>query len=134
MVRSQPQRRQPDPWAELIEQSLLPLTIFLAYLMWWSALFPMFSVPIIVSLALLITGNGWAAVVLILAEALLLASWAFLYPDAWKAAVTDRFTPRWRHYTYTRRWPKICALHGLSTRLDEKVLVPHLRRILVGTT
>jgi DNA segregation ATPase FtsK/SpoIIIE, S-DNA-T family len=134
MVRSQPQRRQPDPWAEWIEQSLLPITIFAGYLVWWAVLFPMFSVPIIVSLGLLITGHGWAALVLTLAQTLLLAGWACLYPDGWKAAVTDRFTPRWRHCTYTLRWPKICALHGLSTRLDEKVLVPKLRRIVVSAT
>jgi S-DNA-T family DNA segregation ATPase FtsK/SpoIIIE len=135
MVRSEPKRQhEADPWAELIEDSLIPVTIFLGHLAWWAALFPMFSIPL-VGAAVLIAMGGYVSVVVYFAIVLLLlGGWAVLSPESWSYAVTDRWRPRWRHwYVYRRRWASICALNGLGARLDEKVLIPGLRHVSIGS-
>src|ERR1035441_9269258 len=42
---------------------------------------------------------------------------------------------RWRiWWIYRRRWPAICALHGLTASLTGRTLVPPLRSVTIGTT
>jgi S-DNA-T family DNA segregation ATPase FtsK/SpoIIIE len=135
MVRSGPKRQhEAGPWAALIEDSLIPVTIFLGHLAWWAVLFPMFSIPL-VGAAVLIAMGGYVKVVVYFAIVLLfLVGWAVLARESWSYAVTDRWWPRWRHwYVYRRQWARICALHGLGADLDEKVLIPGLRHVSIGS-
>lgn len=64
---------------------------------------------------------------------MLLASWWTVWPVSFSALVSDRLRARWRAWAiYRKRWGQICALHGLTATLDDRVLLPKLAKLHVG--
>jgi DNA segregation ATPase FtsK/SpoIIIE, S-DNA-T family len=122
-------------WDETVTLIAIGLAKVLGILIWWSALFPMISIPVMVSLwvgfhyvpiagLLIATGSGSA-----------LAAWAFLSPDSFNQWVTARLRSRWRTWwIYRRRWEAICGLHGLTASITGRKFVPSLRSVTVGAT
>ncbi|MEB0286767.1 FtsK/SpoIIIE domain-containing protein [Cryobacterium sp. 10I1] len=103
-----------------------------ARLTWWSLLFPILSVPILLSVWVF-TKGGWqqgSALALTFVAALVL--WRIFRPLSFRAWITGRMWKRRRRFHYLRRWPSVCALHGLTAGLDGTVLVPVLGKVEVG--
>lgn len=106
-----------------------------AILIRWAVLFPMLSVPFLLTGYALIA-SGWQAGVLVgtVLTALLL-TWRLLGPATFRRLVTFRlWARRRRHRIYLRPWAQVCALHGLTTILDGRPVIPRLGRVHIGQT
>ncbi|MDM3946651.1 FtsK/SpoIIIE domain-containing protein [Mycobacteroides abscessus] len=115
----------------------LVMSLFTAagYLLWWAALFPAISLPIIASLALGITHGPRAGLVCALAPSVAYAGWAWLDRGSFRGWVTEPVRRRWLTWSrYTRSWESTCTLHGLAARLGERTLTPTLRYVRIGRT
>src|SRR6201997_1122984 len=122
-------------WDETITIIVTALAKALGVLMWWSILFPMISVPTLVSLWLGFTAGPIFGILLAALSALALVAWSQIWPTSFDAWVTAPMRSRWRTWwTYRRPWTAICALHGLTAILGERTLVPTLRSVTIGTT
>lgn len=128
-------RTTESDWDETITLIVTGLAKGLGILIWWSVLFPMISVPALVSLWV---GFRYAPILGLLTAAvsgMTLAAWAYLSPDSFDEWVTARVRSRWRTWwIYRRRWEAICALHGLTSSITGSTLVPLLRSVTVGPT
>lgn len=101
-------------------------------LIWWAILFPMFSLPILLTVCALIV-SGWQAAVVVgaLCAAGLLV-WRIFDPASFHRLVSFRlWARRRRHRVYQHPWAAVCALHGLTTILDGHPVIPRLRRIRI---
>jgi len=100
---------------------------------WWSMLFPMLSVPA-AGAGYLGWRSGWATgVATAAAGALGLLGWRLGHSGSFHRLVTGRIAKRRRRWiVYRKRWPEVCALHGLSATLNDTVLIPRLRSVRVG--
>lgn len=102
-----------------------------ARLLWWAALFPMFSVPV--------AGTVWAwtlygwqvGISVAFMGALLLTGWRVLHPNSFRAATFARMRARYRRSKYRNRWASVCALNGLTPTLDSTPLIPRLREVRI---
>lgn len=104
-------------------------------LLWWCVMFPMLSVPVLLTILAGDAGGPVAAGRVGAAFALVLVGWRLAGPDSFGRLVTLRIWKRWRRWSaYRRPWPHVCALHGLTVVLDERVLIPRLHRVRIGTT
>ena len=99
----------------------------------WAVLFPMLSLPILVTAAAGEQGGFWAATAVGLASLMVLAGWRLRYPGSFHRLVSGRIWKRWRRWqTYRRPWRHLCAMHGLTVVLNDQVSVPKLCRVRVG--
>ncbi|EFG79811.1 hypothetical protein HMPREF0591_0272, partial [Mycobacterium parascrofulaceum ATCC BAA-614] len=102
-------------------------------LLWWAVLFPVLSIPVIVSVWVAIAHGPRAS---LLSAALAVAAyigWAVVEPSSFTAWVTDPVRQRWLSWwRYHRNWESVCTLHGLSARLGDRTLVPALRSVRIG--
>lgn len=109
--------------------------IFLAvlHLAWWALLFPMISLPVAASTYFAVMADWSTTIMIAVGSALVLFGWRIIGPRSFRACVSGRIWKRWRRWNiYRRRWADICALHGLTATLNNKVLVPFLRRPKIG--
>jgi DNA segregation ATPase FtsK/SpoIIIE, S-DNA-T family len=122
-------------WDETITIIVTGLAKALKVLVWWSILFPMISVPTLMSLWLGFTAGPIFGIVLAALSALALVAWSQIWPASFDEQVTARMRSRWRTWwTYRHPWTAICTLHGLTGTLGERTLVPSLRSVTIGTT
>jgi S-DNA-T family DNA segregation ATPase FtsK/SpoIIIE len=100
---------------------------------WWSALFPMFSIPGLLGVYLAYSYGYPAGIAVTATGGALLLAWRALWPPSFQRFVTARLRARWRAWTtYRRHWAQTCALHGLTAMLDDQVLVPKLAKMRIG--
>jgi S-DNA-T family DNA segregation ATPase FtsK/SpoIIIE len=141
MVRSESPPLRPPPAdgdglvaiAEIAARLTWAVFKFELRLILWAALFPMLSVPIILTSAAGETGGATAATTVGLASLMILAGWRLPYPESFHRLVSGRIWKRWRRWsTYRRPWRHLCAMHGLTVVLNDHVSVPKLHRVKVG--
>ncbi|RNM13006.1 hypothetical protein [Nocardioides pocheonensis] len=137
MVRSEPRYNfvRPSDVFEQVVFSLigdamrLPRTVFR-----WAVSFPALSLPILGCGAVAHQWGASTATAAIVLTVLLAIAWRLAWPGSFRRCVSGRILVRWRGWSrYERHWPQICALHGLANTLDQDVLVPQLKRIVIGT-
>jgi DNA segregation ATPase FtsK/SpoIIIE, S-DNA-T family len=133
--RTNNSRRAESEFEETITIIVVALAKAAAVLVWWSVLFPMISIPMLLSLWIgfcygPVRGVGLAAV-----AGLALTVWPEISPASFQHWVTQRMRTQWRTWwVYRRGWIAICTLHGLTAKLDDRVLVPALCSVTIGTT
>lgn len=99
----------------------------------WAVVFPMLSLPIILTAEAGEQGGPRAAIAVGLASLMILAGWRLRYPGSFHRLVSGRIWKRWRRWsTYRRPWRHLCAMHGLTVVLNDHVSVPKLHRVRVG--
>ncbi len=140
MVQSTP--RQPaqtgsDDFLTGIIVAVFALAWFLTrramILTWWAILFPMLSLPALLTVCALDISGWQAAAVVGSVSAAGLLLWRFLDPASFRCLVSFRlWARRRRHRVYQRPWAAMCALHGLTTVLDGQPVIPRLRRIRIS--
>lgn len=119
---------------QVLEYILIALFTFVGRLLVWIVRFPMFSAPVAGICTAVYLGDIGLAISVGIACLVLLGLWVWLLPRSWNRFVTQPIRWRWYRWTrYTCRWTKICALHGLTAQLDDDVLVPRLKKVLIGT-
>jgi DNA segregation ATPase FtsK/SpoIIIE, S-DNA-T family len=95
----------------------------------------MISVPTIASVWVGFRCGPAFGVVLAAMSGLALLAWSEFGPGSFQEWVTQRMRNRWRTWwVYQSRWPAICTLNGLTTKLDERALVPALRSVVIGAS
>jgi S-DNA-T family DNA segregation ATPase FtsK/SpoIIIE len=138
MVRSESrQAHETALLSDVFEQVVWALLSALLRWAWmlvrWTALFPVISIPLLACGAAAYRW-GWptgAAGLVVFAIGLLL--WRLAGPRSFRRWVSGRIRVRWRSWiVYRQQWASICALHGLTTQLNDAVLVPALRRLVIG--
>ena len=118
---------------EIAARLTLAVLRFKVRLVVWAVLFPMLSVPIILTSAAGETGGPTAAAAVGLACLMILAGWRLRHPASFHRLVSGRIWKRWRRWsTYRRPWRHLCAMHGLTVVLNDHVAVPKLHRVKVG--
>jgi DNA segregation ATPase FtsK/SpoIIIE, S-DNA-T family len=141
MVRSESPPLKPPPaggdglvtLVEIAFKLTLTVILFKLRLVVWAVLFPMLSVPILLTSAAGETGGPTAATAVGLASLMILAGWRLRYPASFHRLISGRIWKRWRRWsTYRRPWAHLCAMHGLTVVLNNQVSVPKLRRVKVG--
>ncbi|WP_051182404.1 hypothetical protein [Nocardia vinacea] len=142
MVRSaeyeKPPARPPtimDDLGQGLMYLLEALMLVLAHLLWWAALFPMISLPLVATGATA-WWLGWlfGAGVAALSVASWVIWWAW-WPVSWRRWVWGRMTSRYLSWKrYRRRWKTLTAIHGLTKILDNGVQTPALVKITIGDT
>jgi S-DNA-T family DNA segregation ATPase FtsK/SpoIIIE len=106
-----------------------------ATVVWWSMLFPMISIPTLVSVWIGVCFGPVFGLVFAAVSGLTLAAWSELSPESFQQWVTQRMRTEWRTWwVYRHRWNAICALHGLTATLDDHTLVPALGTVTIGST
>ena len=137
MVRSEPRYNfvRPSDVFEQVVFSLtgdamrLPRTVFR-----WAVSFPALSLPILGCGAVAHQWGASTATAAGVLTVLLFIAWRLVWPRSFRRWVSGRIRVRWRGWShYQRPWPEISALHGLANTLDHDVLVPQLKRIVIGT-
>ncbi|MFF0453343.1 cell division protein FtsK [Nocardia africana] len=111
------------------------LLLGIAHLVWWSALFPMLSLPL-VAVGVVWWWQGWpiGVAALIFSVGAWGLWWAW-WPKSWRRLVWGRMRGRYLTWVrYRRRWKTTTAMHGLTTVLDTGVLTPRLRKVVIGET
>jgi S-DNA-T family DNA segregation ATPase FtsK/SpoIIIE len=122
-------------WDETITLLFVGLAKGLGILIWWAVLFPMVSVPALVSLWAGFEISPILGLLIASASVLALAAWAYFSPASFDEWVAARAQSRWRiWWIYRRRWQAICALHGLTASMTGRTLVPPLRSVMIGTS
>lgn len=141
MVRSKPtpppKSTASDDIAEVIGTVLIHIACWVvkvvAVLAWWAFRHPVLGVPIVAALGVGWWGGwrygvavaGWSVVVLWL--------WMVFHRSSFRRWVVRPISARWRKWkVYRHRWAQTCALNGLTSVLDESVLVPRLRSVHIG--
>jgi len=120
-------------WDETITLIVMAIAKGLAVLAWWSVLFPMISIPVIVSLVIGFRYGPVFGFILAALAVLGLVAWSQLSPVTFHDWVTARVRTRWRTWSiYPHRWTAISTLHGLTAKLDDRTLVPALRSVTIG--
>ena len=138
MVRSEtpPLPPQPDGLVALVEIALKLMWVsfkFKLRLIEWAVLFPMLSLPVLLTLEAGEQGGPSAAIAVGLASMMILVGWRLRYPESFHRLVSGRIWKRWRRWRiYRRPWPHLCAMHGLTVVLNGHVSVPKLHRVRVG--
>lgn len=141
MVRSEAKQPEPSNTGDEIIEAALTGLVWLALRLakaalrvaWWAVLFPMLSVPVGVTVWAYMTVGWPAAAAVAVVSAMGLVGWRLAWPASFRRAVSGRLWKRRRVWlTYRRPWPHLCALHGLTATLNDRVLVPRLARVRVG--
>jgi S-DNA-T family DNA segregation ATPase FtsK/SpoIIIE len=104
-------------------------------LVWLSVSFPMISIPIIASVWIGLCYGPVFGLAFATLSGLALAAWWQLSPASFHQWVTLRMWTQWRTWwVYRNCWTAICALCGLTAKLDEHTLVPAVRSVTIGAT
>jgi DNA segregation ATPase FtsK/SpoIIIE, S-DNA-T family len=99
----------------------------------WAVLFPMLSLPILLTVAAEEQGGSLAATAVGVASLMALGGWRLRHPGSFHRLVSGRIWKRWRRWrTYRQPWRHLCAMHGLTVVLNDQVSVPKLHRVRVG--
>ena len=102
---------------ETVTVILVALAKGVGVLLWWSVLFPMFSIPVIASVWVGVRCGPVVGVVLVVVSGLALVAWSEIWPASFQQWVTQRMRTRWRTWwVYRHRWAAICTLHGLTAK------------------
>jgi S-DNA-T family DNA segregation ATPase FtsK/SpoIIIE len=137
MVRSQTRPRDTALPSDVFEQVVWTLLSAVlrctCTLIRWAVLFPAISVPLLACGAA-VHRWGWPTGVWAAAAFLvILLIWRLVVPSSFRRWVSGRIRVRWRSWTFYRQsWASTCALHGLTTQLNDDVLIPQLKRIVIG--
>ncbi|WP_373200062.1 FtsK/SpoIIIE domain-containing protein [Mycobacterium marinum] len=122
-------------WDETLTLIVTGLAKALGVLIWWSVLFPMISLLLLVSFWV---GIQYAPILGLLvagASGTTLAAWAYLAPESFDDWIIARMRSRWRTWwIYRHRWETICTLHGLTASIANRALVPTLRSVSIDAT
>jgi len=122
-------------WDETLTLIVTGLAKGLGILIWWSLLFPMISLPLLVSFWVGIQYAPILGLVVAVASGTTLAAWAYLSPESFDEWITARMRSRWRTWwIYRHRWEAICTLHGLTASMANRTLVPMLRSVSIDAT
>lgn len=106
-----------------------------AAVVWASVLFPMISIPAIVSAWIAISFGPLFGLLAAVWSGFTLTVWFLLSPATFRQSVALRLRTQWRIWgIYRGRWATICTLCGLSATLDGHTLVPGLRSVTIGAT
>ncbi|MGB5112354.1 MAG: FtsK/SpoIIIE domain-containing protein [Mycobacterium sp.] len=133
--KSNPSGSTESDWDETITLIVTGLAKGLGILIWWSALFPMISLPLLVSFWVGFQYTPIFGLLVAIASGSALAAWAWLSPESFDEWITARMWSRWRTWwIYRHRWEAICALHGLTASMAGRTLVPTLRSVSIGAT
>ncbi|GLV09202.1 MULTISPECIES: FtsK/SpoIIIE domain-containing protein [Mycobacterium] len=102
-------------------------------LLWWAILFPVLSIPVIVSIWVAIAHGPGAGLLTAGLAAAAYIGWAVVEPSSFTAWVSGPVRQRWLSWwRYRRTWESVCTLHGLCAKLGERTLVPALRSVRIG--
>jgi len=122
-------------WDETITLIVTGVAKGLGILIWWSVLFPMISLPLLVSLWVGIQYAPILGLLVAAASGTTLAAWAYLSPESFDEWISARMRSRWRTWwIYRHRWETICTLHGLTASIANRTLVPTLRSVSIDAT
>jgi S-DNA-T family DNA segregation ATPase FtsK/SpoIIIE len=95
--------------------------------------FPMISVPAGLCLWVASLAGGSAGLGLAIVFAIGALAWRYFAPASFHRWLSGPVWKRWRRWAvYRRAWPHLCAMHGLTAVLNDKVIVPRLHRVRVG--
>jgi len=120
---------------ETITAILLGLAKAVAVLVWVSVLFPMISIPTLVSVWVGVWFGPVFGLLLAVVSGLALAAWSQLSPPSFQQWVTGPIRIQWRSWwIYRYRWTAICTLHGLTAKLDSRTLLPRLDSVSIGAS
>lgn len=138
MVRSETRQRYETALpSDVFEQVVWAVLSGLSRLVWmllrWAALFPVISAPLAACGAVAYRW-GWPTGVRAFGVFLvLLGVWRLAFPRSFRRWVSRRIWIRWRAWSvYREQWASVCALHGLTSQLNDAVLVPALQRLVIG--
>lgn len=138
MVRSEPTRgREVENVSGVFEQVVLVLVTAMLRLVWqlvrWAVIFPVISVPVLVCRLAEWRWDSTAASACVVLVLLLFLAWRLLWPAGFRRSVSGRIWVRWRAWSaYQQLCASTCTLHGLTAALNDDVLVPALRRVVIG--
>jgi S-DNA-T family DNA segregation ATPase FtsK/SpoIIIE len=131
--KRQPKARSGSASDETIMLIACGLAKGFVVLVWWSVLFPMISLPLLVTFWVGFQFGPIHALLVGIASASPLGAWAYISPDSFDVWITARLRTRWRTWwSYGRRWDAICTLHGLTKSIADRTLVPSLRSVAIG--
>lgn len=141
MVRSETKQPAPpgssDDMFVAVVETLIRAAFAVVRLEWrmlcWTAAFPMLSGPVVLTAWADVVGGHLAGGAVGVAFAMMLVGWRLARPRSFHRWVSGRIWKRWRRWaTYRHPWPELCALHGLTVVLNDKVLVPRLHKVKIG--
>ena len=103
---------------ETITITVMTVAKGLGVLVWWSVLFPMFSIPTVIRLWLGFRYGAIFGVLFAVISALALVVWSQIWPASFRECVMARMRSRWRSWwIYRHSWTVTCTLHGLTATL-----------------
>ncbi|WP_036518644.1 FtsK/SpoIIIE domain-containing protein [Nocardioides sp. J54] len=138
MVRSETRQRYETALpSDVFEQVVWAVLSGLSRLVWmllrWVVLFPMISVPLAACGFAAYRWDWPTGAWAFGAFLLLLVVWRLAFPRTFRRWVSRRIRIRWRAWSvYREQWASVCALHGLTSQLNDSVLVPALQRLVIG--
>ena len=138
MVRSETRQRHETALpSDVFEQVVWAVLSGLSRLVWmllrWAVLFPVISVPLTACGAIAYRWDWPAGVWAFGVFLLLLVVWRLALPRSFRRWVSRRIWIRWRAWSlYREQWASVCALHGLTSQLNDAVLVPALQRLVIS--
>jgi hypothetical protein len=104
-------------------------------LLWWAMLFPAISVPILISVFVVIRFDLRAGMVTTFVVTLAYGLWAWFDQKSFESWAVQPVRRRWlMWWRYSRCWEPVCTLHGLTAKLGERTLVPVLRDLYARDT
>ncbi|CAN5278037.1 FtsK/SpoIIIE domain-containing protein [soil metagenome] len=102
-------------------------------LTWLSVLFPTISIPTLASIVVGVCFGPVFGLLLAVVSGLALAAWSQLSPPSFQHWVTGPIRIQWRiWWVYRHRWRALCTLHGLTSKLKDRTLVPRLDSVGIG--
>lgn len=132
------QTTRPDPVGEALDAVLtIAGRIILAAftLVWWAVLFPMVTVPFGIAVAAWLLVDWPAGVGMAGGTVAGMVLWRRRSPQTFERWITGRARSRFlAWYRYRRRWATLLTACGLATRDGDRVSVPRLVSVQIGTT
>lgn len=138
MVRSETRQRYETALpSDVLEQVVWAVLSGLSRLVWmllrWAVVFPLISVPLAACGFAAYRLGGEAGAWCFALFLVLLLLWRLALPRSFRSWVSRRIWVRWRAWSvYREQWASVCALHGLTSQLNDSVLVPSLQRLVIG--
>ena len=137
MVRTEPRQNHllvSDVFERFVFELLGGVFRILGAVARWTVIFPALSVPIFGCGVVTYRWGLSAGIGAVILCAVLFAVWRFAWPRGFQRRVSGRIRVRWRGWSrYQRPWEQTCALHGLTNVLNDEVLLPQLKRIVIGS-
>lgn len=136
MVRSE--SRQSDAvMSDVFEQVVMALVGATLRLLWllvrWAVIFPALSLPLAACAGVGYRWGSSSGIAAVLVFLVLLMVWRLTWPRGFRRFISGRVRARWRSWAvYRKQWASTCALHGLTKALDDAILVPALKLVVIG--